>query len=162
MSSYDGDSEAIIPQLEDRETDQSVLSDAASPTESQGRPADRSLGRASLALSTSSSQTKSPTERVNFSQSSAPRSVNGSMPLYHHPLSIDELIGQNGTQPLHQHGHQMYSHGHTASTVPQIYSRAPIWPLTDPSEALLLRHFVQNLAIWVGNTDLSKLLSNSY
>lgn len=75
------------------------------------------------------------------------------MPLYHHPLSIDELIDQNVTQPLHQHGHQMYSHDHIASTTPQIYSGAPIWPLTDPSEALLLRHFVQNLAIWVGYTD---------
>jgi len=35
------------------------------------------------------------------------------------------------------------------SAVSSIYSDAPIWPLTDPSEALLLRHFVQNLAIWV-------------
>lgn len=34
-----------------------------------------------------------------------------------------------------------------------IYS-APIWPLTDPSEALLLRHFVQNLAIWVNIRDI--------
>jgi hypothetical protein len=33
--------------------------------------------------------------------------------------------------------------------LPSIYSDTPIWPLTDPSEALLLRHFVQNLAIWV-------------
>lgn len=32
---------------------------------------------------------------------------------------------------------------------PSIYSEEPIWPLQDPSQALLLRHFVQNLAIWV-------------
>lgn len=32
---------------------------------------------------------------------------------------------------------------------PPIYLDRPIWPLTDPAEALLLRHFVQNLAIWV-------------
>lgn len=34
-----------------------------------------------------------------------------------------------------------------------IYSHSPIWPLTDPSEALLLRHFVQNLAIWLDLCD---------
>jgi hypothetical protein len=31
----------------------------------------------------------------------------------------------------------------------QIYLDHPIWPLTDDSEALLLRHYVQNLATWV-------------
>jgi hypothetical protein len=34
-------------------------------------------------------------------------------------------------------------------SLPSIYLSAPVWPLTDPSEALLLRHFVQNLATWV-------------
>jgi hypothetical protein len=32
---------------------------------------------------------------------------------------------------------------------PSIYLNTPVWPLTDPSEAVLLRHFVQNLATWV-------------
>jgi len=32
---------------------------------------------------------------------------------------------------------------------PSIYLDKPVWPLTDPAEALLLRHYVQNLAIWV-------------
>jgi hypothetical protein len=32
---------------------------------------------------------------------------------------------------------------------PSIYLDTPVWPLSDPSEAVLLRHFVQNLAIWV-------------
>jgi len=32
---------------------------------------------------------------------------------------------------------------------PSIYLDTPVWPLTDPSEAVLLRHFVQNLATWV-------------
>lgn len=32
---------------------------------------------------------------------------------------------------------------------PSIYLDEPVWPLTDPAEAKLLRHFVQNLAIWV-------------
>jgi hypothetical protein len=35
-------------------------------------------------------------------------------------------------------------------SLPSIYLSTPVWPLTDPSEAALLRHFVQNLAIWVG------------
>jgi hypothetical protein len=35
------------------------------------------------------------------------------------------------------------------STFPSIYLAEPVWPLTDPAEANLLRHFVQNLAIWV-------------
>jgi hypothetical protein len=37
--------------------------------------------------------------------------------------------------------------------LPSIYLEKPIWPLKDPTEALLLRHYVQNLAIWV--SDLS-------
>ena len=32
---------------------------------------------------------------------------------------------------------------------PSIYLDTPVWPLTDPAEAVLLRHFVQNLATWV-------------
>jgi len=35
--------------------------------------------------------------------------------------------------------------------LPSIYLDTPVWPLTDPAEALLLRHFVQNLAIWVNS-----------
>lgn len=35
----------------------------------------------------------------------------------------------------------------TVST--SIYLDKPVWPLRDPAEALLLRHYVQNLAIWV-------------
>lgn len=34
-------------------------------------------------------------------------------------------------------------------SLPPIYTNKPVWPLTDPAEALLLRHYVQNLAIWV-------------
>ena len=34
---------------------------------------------------------------------------------------------------------------------PNIYLDKPVWPLKDPEEALLLRHFVQKLAIWVCN-----------
>ena len=36
-----------------------------------------------------------------------------------------------------------------AHASPTIYLETPVWPLKDPAEALLLRHFVQKLAIWV-------------
>ncbi|PMD35790.1 hypothetical protein L207DRAFT_94577 [Hyaloscypha variabilis F] len=36
---------------------------------------------------------------------------------------------------------------------PSIYLDTPVWPLTDPSEAVLLRHFVQNLATWLDLCD---------
>jgi hypothetical protein len=39
------------------------------------------------------------------------------------------------------------------STFPSIYLDEPVWPLTDPAEANLLRHFVQNLAIWLDLCD---------
>ena len=148
-STYDGDSDAIMPQFEDRANDQSVLSDSASQGESQVHGTNKSSGTGSSALSTSSSHIKYSTELVNFSHPSDPPSLNPSMPSHHHPLTIEELIDQRATGSAHQHGHQMYGHDHSASTIPQIYSRTPIWPLKDPSEALLLRHFVQNLAIWV-------------
>jgi hypothetical protein len=53
-----------------------------------------------------------------------------------------------------------YHHGFQISVVPQplpsIYLDTPVWPLTDPSEAVLLRHFVQNLATWVGYRSIYK------
>lgn len=38
-------------------------------------------------------------------------------------------------------------------SLPPIYTNKPVWPLTDPAEALLLRHYVQNLAIWLDLCD---------
>lgn len=43
------------------------------------------------------------------------------------------------------------------SAAPTIYLDKPIWPLKDPEEALLLRHFVQKLAIWVSISPLAIL-----
>ncbi len=43
----------------------------------------------------------------------------------------------------------------TPISLPSIYLSKPVWPLTDPSEARLLRHFVQNLAIWVSTVPPS-------
>jgi hypothetical protein len=153
-SNYDGDSpETAIPRFEDRITDQSVLSDTTSQGESQSQGRNPSLGTRSLALSTSSSLAKSSTELVIFSQPLDSHSLNQPIPSYHHPLTIEELTDQRATRSTPQHGHQTHGNDHGSSTVPQIYSSTPTWPLTDPSEALLLRHFVQNLATWVRNTN---------
>lgn len=43
-------------------------------------------------------------------------------------------------------------------SLPSIYLETPVWPLTDPAEAILLRHFVQNLAIWVRTLSKSLLI----
>ena len=154
-SNYDGDSpEVITPRFEDRNSDPSASSDNASQVET--RPLLQSIGTGSLSFSRSSSRTESSTEAVNFSQSLELQARTQSIPSYHHPLSIDELIDQRATQSAHQHSHQTYSQGHSASnlTIPPIASNTPIWPLADPSEALLLRHFVQNLATWVRSANL--------
>ncbi|KIN05899.1 hypothetical protein OIDMADRAFT_113285 [Oidiodendron maius Zn] len=115
----------------------------------------RSLRTAALSFSSSSSRAKSSESAVNFSQSLEIQTRTQSLPSYPHTLSIDELIDQRATRSSHQHGHQAYNQGHSASnlTIPAIYSDTPIWPLTDPSEALLLRHFVQNLATWLDLCD---------
>lgn len=149
-SNYDDDSpEMISPQFEDRNTDPSISSDTASQVETRSMV--RSIGTAPLSLSSSGSRTKSSGSAVNFSQSLEIQTRTQSLSSYPHTLSIDELIDQRATRSSHQHGHQAYSQDHSASnlTIPAIYSDTPIWPLTDPSEALLLRHFVQNLATWV-------------
>lgn len=65
------------------------------------------------------------------------------------PLTIDGMLNKSATEFPHQQIHQSYSHREISSPVPTIYSDQPVWPLADPAEALLLRHFVQNLAIWV-------------
>lgn len=49
-----------------------------------------------------------------------------------------------------------------APPLPSIYLDTPVWPLTDPSEAVLLRHFVQNLATWVCGLVTSKILVLDY
>jgi hypothetical protein len=36
---------------------------------------------------------------------------------------------------------------------PHVYLDEPVWPLTDHSEAVLFRHFIQKLAIWVGRPE---------
>lgn len=136
-SIYDSESPGpYTPRFEDRSIDQSISSDNASQVSSRPQGSLQSIGTESLARPTPSSR------------------INQPLRSYDHPLSIEQLTDQGSSPPSHQHGHQMYGLDHSASTIPQIYSSAPVWPLTDPSEALLLRHFVQNLAIWVRNAYL--------
>jgi hypothetical protein len=153
-NNYDGDSPVIITlQFEDRNTDQSVSSDT--PSQFEPGPRAHSIETGSASFSSSSSRTISSTKAINFPQSLYPSVPTQPLPSYHQPLSIDELIDQRTTRSAYRHGHQTYSQGHSNSnlTIPPVYSDTSIWPLTDPSEALLLRHFVQNLATWVRSAN---------
>lgn len=49
------------------------------------------------------------------------------------------------------------SRGNSGSNFPSIYLDEPVWPLSNPEEAILLRHFVQKLAIWVSENHLAFL-----
>jgi hypothetical protein len=69
------------------------------------------------------------------------------------PLTIEGILNKGGSEYVDNS--ETYHHSGEAQTIPQIYSERPAWPLTDPSEALLLRHFVQNLAIWVRRRKIS-------
>lgn len=83
--------------------------------------------------------------------SSTPQPSHEALPLLSssNPLTIEGILNKSGTEPLRQEVYQAYDHGERSPSIPPIYSERPIWPLADPAEALLLRHFVQNLAIWV-------------
>lgn len=48
-----------------------------------------------------------------------------------------------------RHLHDMTGPQHIGSSLPHIYLDKPVWPLKDLSEAMLFRHFVEKLAIWV-------------
>lgn len=50
--------------------------------------------------------------------------------------------------PHHQEQHPSFIE-RNIPPLPSIYLEKAVWPLKDPAEALLLRHYVQNLAIWV-------------
>jgi hypothetical protein len=63
------------------------------------------------------------------------------------PLTIEGILNKGATETLREVP-QIYGHGE-GSPIPPIYSDRPVWPLADPAEAKLLRHFVQKLAIWV-------------
>jgi hypothetical protein len=82
--------------------------------------------------------------------SNNPELSHESLPLHSssNPLTIEGILNKGGTDPLHQ-GVAQQDEG--PPFIPQIYSDRPVWPLADPAEAKLLRHFVQNLAIWVSD-----------
>jgi hypothetical protein len=67
------------------------------------------------------------------------------------PLSIEGLLNMTGAESADTFDQNISGLFESEETSPSlsIYSAKPVWPLTDPAEARLLRHFVQNLAIWV-------------
>jgi hypothetical protein len=121
------------------------------------RPAPEANVRRKRSLSPDSSGTqkarppiKPSTEVALFSQLPEAPQSNQSLPAFDHPLTIKELIDQGALDQAHHSGSEALLTAQISGTLEPIYSRtAPVWPLTDVSEALLLRHFVQNLAIWV-------------
>lgn len=70
-----------------------------------------------------------------------------SLQQYHLP-AISELLTEGNHQSSGNatiHPTQQFTQS-PRSLVPQ---ERPVWPLTDPTEANLLRHYIQHLAIWV-------------
>ena len=65
------------------------------------------------------------------------------------PLTIQGILNKSVTDSPHLQVDPLYSKDENSPSIPPIHSDRPVWPLADPAEALLLRHFVQNLAIWV-------------
>jgi hypothetical protein len=54
---------------------------------------------------------------------------------------------------IYHEGNNTFQENPTPISLPSIYLDKPVWPLIDPQEARLLRHFVQNLAIWLDLCD---------
>ena len=82
--------------------------------------------------------------------SNTPELSQDSLPLVSsNPLSIDGILNKSTTDHSLPLLHQSFSRAEESPSIPPIYSERPVWPLEDPAEALLLQHFVQNLAIWV-------------
>ena len=79
------------------------------------------------------------------------------LPSSPNPLTIEGILNKGGAVPFHQELHQAYEHGKESPPIPPIYSDKPVWPLADPAEAKLLRHFIQKLAIWVRGIILSEV-----
>lgn len=79
------------------------------------------------------------------------------LPTLHDLADVAQLANENQKpfggplSPSQQHSLPIeYRYDETAAQLQsQIYLDHAVWPLTDPSEALLLRHYVQNLATWV-------------
>jgi hypothetical protein len=147
--------ERPIPRPEGRSNDQTIpceyggqqlLSQVGLRSSSEG-----TQSSTCLASQRTSSAGKPSTELILFSQPLQPQVPGQSLPSFDHPLTIEELIDQGAAGSSHPSSSEEYVHNQLHS-LPPIYSNTPVWPLTDPSEALLLRHFVQNLAIWVRRT----------
>lgn len=114
-------------------------------------------------------QTSTPTS--SFGQLGSPvstfseRHTNPDSPVFSHddspqvslpdlPLAKGQGDNDGATVSTYSESTHMLPDREDASPLSPIYLELPVWPLTDPSEALLLRHFVQNLAIWVSIPSL--------
>ena len=149
-------SEPPIPGVGNPPTDLSITnSDELSTNGSRPAPEANVRRKRSLSPDSSGIQKARPpirpsTEVVLFSPLPEAAQSNQSLPAFDHPLTIKELIDQGTLEQTHPSGSEACLTAQISGSLEPIYSRiAPIWPLTDISEALLLRHFVQNLAIWV-------------
>ncbi|KUJ06789.1 uncharacterized protein LY89DRAFT_726203 [Mollisia scopiformis] len=71
------------------------------------------------------------------------------------PVSSTPRTVTNYETPSHiyHEDHNTFQENLRSISLPSIYLDKPVWPLTDPQEARLLRHFVQNLAIWLDLCD---------
>jgi len=94
-----------------------------------------------------------PSHRVHKPTS---RGVSPSDRILHH-LKINPPDSPRIAMPIPTHSLQLQRSPNASvylpgrPETPPMYKTKPIWPLTDPEQAGLFRHFVQNLAIWVRN-----------
>lgn len=91
-----------------------------------------------------SMSSKSPFSHDDFTQLPSPGPSTGK------PIAEDDLVGIT---------YDAFQNTIAPPPSPSIYLDTPVWPLTDPSEAVLLRHFVQNLATWVCHPATSNFFS---
>ncbi|CAK7201388.1 hypothetical protein SEUCBS139899_004092 [Sporothrix eucalyptigena] len=115
--------------------------------------------RPSTRLATASSQPSQqptpPSPRGQSSYNFAPRLL-PRPPFQQHPASLSDESPQSPTdrfivqdeplQPLHP---PLVLSAEDRAAHPNVYTEKSVFPLQDKRQALLLRHFVQNLAIWL-------------
>ncbi|KAH8817319.1 hypothetical protein F5884DRAFT_853740 [Xylogone sp. PMI_703] len=151
QAAHDGDLSSSIPEQADSSSDFEGLESQDSPSEShphhgeyeptppQSRTSDHSP------VEYSKDGTSSETHSITRSQTPYQQQLSLNSKHSTHHRSSSELnfsTSSNRTNP-------------TNANIPrsQIYSDQPIWPLKNSSEALLLRHYVQNLATWLDLCD---------
>lgn len=69
------------------------------------------------------------------------------------PSTPRAILNHDTSTHTYHEDHNTFRDPVSSISLPSIYLDKPVWPLTDPQEARLLRHFVQNLAIWLDLCD---------